>query len=384
LSLTPRHNWQATAERYGFRFHTLYAEPYWDESHAYALTLKQIEDDLESPTEELAAMCLDIVDRAIRNEEWLRRLAIPEPMWAVIRDSWRRDDPSLYGRFDFSYAGSGNAKLYEYNADTPTSLYESAFFQWLWLEEAAATRIIPHDADQFNSIQEKLITRFSVLPGKGLSRLHLACVEDNEEDAGTLLYLEDCARQAGLTTQQIAIGDIGINADRQFVDMEGDQITWLFKLYPWEWMFRENYAVYLMASKTRFLEPPWKAILSNKGLLALLWLRFPGHPNLLPSWFSDDPKASISGDYVRKPLYSREGANVEVFRQGRCIEWTLGPYGDEGGIVQALHIPPNFDDIHTVIGSWVIDREAAGIGIREDKSIITRDSSRFVPHFIDG
>jgi glutathionylspermidine synthase len=36
-----------------------------------------------------------------------------------------------------------------------------------------------------------------------------------------------------------------------------------------------------------------------------------------------------------------------------------------------------------VIGSWIIAGESAGIGIREDDSPITRDTSRFVPHRFD-
>jgi glutathionylspermidine synthase len=33
-----------------------------------------------------------------------------------------------------------------------------------------------------------------------------------------------------------------------------------------------------------------------------------------------------------------------------------------------------------LIGSWVVGDVASGIGIREDDSLITKDSSRFVPH----
>lgn len=35
----------------------------------------------------------------------------------------------LYGRMDLAYDGQGWAKLLEYNADTPTSFYESTAFQ---------------------------------------------------------------------------------------------------------------------------------------------------------------------------------------------------------------------------------------------------------------
>ena len=72
----------------------------------------------------------------------LRRLRIPEACWADRHESWRRGDATLYGRFDFSFGGQGPAKLLEYNADTPTSIFEAAVFQWTWLEQAMERRII--------------------------------------------------------------------------------------------------------------------------------------------------------------------------------------------------------------------------------------------------
>lgn len=147
----------------GFDFHIIDNEIYWDESRAYRFTLRQIEEQIEKPTAELHQMCLEVVDRAVKDEEILTQLAIPPLYWDVIAESWRARDPSLYGRMDFAWCGNAPVKLLEYNADTPTSLYESAYFQWLWLEDARRSGIIPRDADQYNAIQERLISRFSEL-----------------------------------------------------------------------------------------------------------------------------------------------------------------------------------------------------------------------------
>ena len=119
----------------GFHFHTPDGVPYWDESAHYRLTLREVEQDLENPTEELHEMCMDLVSRAVRDEEYLRKLAIPPAFWDFVRTSWLRGDPHLYGRMDLAYDGHGPAKLYELNYDTPTSLYECAVFQWVWLEQ---------------------------------------------------------------------------------------------------------------------------------------------------------------------------------------------------------------------------------------------------------
>jgi len=380
LACPERDDWRTTAEETGFDFHTLDGERYWDERACYAFTLEQIERQIEAPTAEIEAMCLELVGRAIDDEHDLRRLKIPEAFWPLISESWHRDDASLYGRLDLSFDDRGPAKLLEYNADTPTSIFEAAVFQWTWLEQAIERRIIPAHADQFNSIHERLIEAWKKLGGG--RPLHLAGTIENAEDAGTLAYLEDTARQAGLATTLIDIEDIGWRDDGSFVDPDGS-IELMFKLYPWEWMFHDAFGERLIKAPTRWIEPPWKAILSNKGILPLLWEMFPNHPNLLPAYFEDDAGAAALGtSFVRKPLYSREGANVALISGGVTIAEQEGPYGAEGFIRQALAPLPNFSGQYPVLGSWLIDHTPCGLSIREDENPITGNASRFLPHAI--
>jgi glutathionylspermidine synthase len=375
-----RDDWRATAETYGFNFHTIDGARYWDESAFYAFTAEQIERQIEVPTAEIDAMCLELVGRAIGDEKYLRRLKIPEAFWPLIRDSWDRDEASLYGRLDLSFGGRNAAKLLEYNADTPTSIFEAAVFQWTWLEQAIERRIVSARADQFNSIHEHLIEAWKKLGGG--RHLHLTGMTEFAEDAGTLAYLEDTARQAGLATTLIDIEAVGWRDKEGFVDLDNRPIQLAFKLYPWEWMFHEAFGRQLAQAPTRWIEPPWKAILSNKGILPLLWEMFPGHPNLLPAFFEDDPQAaSLGASFVRKPLYSREGANVTLINDGHAVE-QQGPYGAEGFIRQAAAPLPNFSNQYPVIGSWLIDHTPCGLSIREDENPITGNTSRFVPHII--
>ena len=381
LACHERDDWRATAAACGFDFHTIDGERYWDERACYAFTLDEIERQIEAPSGEIDAMCLELVGRAIDDERALRRLKIPEAFWPLIRDSWRRGEASLYGRLDLSFGGSGPAKLLEYNADTPTSIFEAAVFQWTWLEQAVERHILPAGADQFNSLHERLIDAWKKI-GSGV-HLHLAGSTGNAEDAATLAYLEDTARQAGLATTLIDIRDIGLRDDGGFVDLDSRGIELAFKLYPWEWMFHDAFGAKLASASTRWIEPPWKAILSNKGMLALLWEMFPGHPNLLPAFFEDDPNAArLGATFVRKPLYSREGANIALIRAGETVAEQQGPYGAEGFIRQALAPLPNFSGQYPVLGSWLIDHAPGGLSIREDENPITGNSSRFLPHAI--
>ena len=384
MPIKERANWQQQALEYGFKFHTLDGEKYWDESAYYQFTLEQIENDIEQPTEELHQMCLEVVDRVVKDDQLMKRFCIPQQQWDFVRTSWLNGDPSLYSRMDFAYSGKGPAKLYENNADTPTSLYETGFWQWMWLQDNVDSRALHRQSDQFNSLQDKLVNRFKDLQFLTPDRnLHFACSKDTDEDRGTVQYLEDCAKAAGLDTHFVFTEDIGRDAAGNFTDLKDQVITWLFKLYPWEFMFEEEFSGLLGQNNVRYIEPPWKSILSNKALMPMLWKMFPNHPNLLASFFEDELSQATQFDtLVKKPIFSREGANISIVRNQQEEVASQGPYGEEGYIYQAMHALPMFGENYTLVGSWLVDDESAGISIREDAQLVTQDTSRYLPHII--
>lgn len=358
VSITERPDWRDKATEYGFNFHTMYGEPYWCEDAYYKLTLAQVEK-LEDVTAELHQMCLKVVERVIASDELMTKFRIPKHTWGFVRQSWQTQQPSLYSRLDLAWDGIGEPKLLENNADTPTSLYEAAFFQWIWLEDQINAGNLPEGSDQFNSLQEKLIERFAELREQyGFQLLHLTCCRDTVEDRGTIQYLQDCAAEAEIATEFLYIDDIGLGEKGQFTDLQDQVIANLFKLYPWEFMLREMFSTKLEDAGVRWLEPAWKSIISNKALLPLLWEMFPDHPNLLPAYFAEDEHPPMD-KYVVKPIFSREGANVSIIENGKTIESVEGPYGEEGMIVQQFYPLPKFGDSYTLIGSWLINDQPA-------------------------
>ena len=366
--IAPRSDWQRKVEDLGFMYHSIDGV-YWDESACYRFAADEV-DTLEAATAELHERCLEAVGRIVEKGDF-ERFRIPAAFHKLVESSWKDEEPSLYGRFDLSWNGTGEPKMLEYNADTPTALLEASVVQWYWLQDAYP------EHDQFNSIHEKLIERWKAmreqLPASGI--VHFTGAADSVEDQANLDYLRDTAVQAGLDARALDIGEVGWDGTR-FVDLDGRRINTLFKLYPWEWMAREEFGQYLARGALRVIEPAWKMLLSNKAILPVLWEMFPGHPNLLAASFEPGHFAS---DFVKKPIYSREGANVSITAGGNTIE-APGEYGDEGFIWQSYHELPSFDGNFTVIGSWIVGHEPAGIGIREDATPITRDSSRFLPH----
>ncbi len=352
-------------------------------------------------------MCLEAVEQAIKRK-LLPYFGFDAAAVVLIEESWRRRDDdqlSLYGRFDFAYTSEAPPKMLEYNADTPTGLYEAAVMQWMWLEERFP------ESDQFNSLHEGLVEAWGKLrenlpQGENeAAALHLTCLMPHAEDEGTLHYMLDTALEAGWTAKAIAAGDIGwavpedvtdpTDPRGHFTDLQDTQIRTLFKIVPWDWLLADDFGARLssavMEKRLTVIEPAWKMVPANKAILALLWEMYPGHPNLLPA-FMDRTSFAAGTKVVAKPLLGREGANISIAilgeggaLDGAPIASQDGAYGAEGYVYQA-HAPlASATDAkgvthNAVIGSWVIDGVSRGIGIREDTGLITHNRSRFVPH----
>lgn len=389
---------------------------YWREGPFYDFTAAQVEA-LHADVATLFEMCIDAGDHILDNN-LLDRLGIPEFAWEQVARTWHDDSerglgdfsPSVYARFDLRYEDGSRPKMLEFNADTPTSLLESAVVQWYWHVATGQGK------DQWNALHERLIAGWR----RNLARLrearphlpdpltvHFACdeAESSGEDLFNTEYLMETARQAleplgyrvkFLWMSQIGAGDLA--ARDHFYDPDRERIHVIFKLYPWEWMCEERFARQCfrdmgdpLRDGTVWIEPPYKMLWSNKGLLAVLWRIFGDDPRrrdlLLPAYFEAERPGWLTS-YVRKPLLGREGANVTIVVDGRVVVSTPGPYGAGPFICQEYSPLPGFPDEsgtpwHPVLGVWVIDGEPAGLGIRESAGPVTDNLSHFVPHTID-
>lgn len=377
ITLDPRPDWRLKLAALGMDLDTGGAtpvSPYWAEDAAYVVEADAIEA-LHRAVDELAVMIEAAVEHVIAGDRFAA-LGIAPELARLATASWEADEPSLYGRFDLHWDGAGPPKLYEYNADTPTALFEAAVVQWHWLEECFP------GADQYNSIHEGLIATWARWREAGnLEAVHFACVPEDDDDLITTAYLQDTAVQAGLTGRLIDMTDIGWDG-RRFVDLEPAPITLMFKLYPWDWLAEEPFFPRLAAGGVRVVEPAWRVIAASKGILAILWELFPGHPSLLPAHFD---RGSVVGPAVLKPMLGREGASIRIDDgMGGQLATTEGPYDDMAMVAQAFAPLPEFDGWRPVVGAWMIGGEARGIGIREERSLVTGRGARFVPHLIAG
>lgn len=376
----PRKDWRSTVESQGLVYPMTEMpdgteRPYWFEGAFYEFSMDEVET-LEAATETLHGMCVEAAKFLTTGA--MGDLGLPPGALDLAAASLAKNPPSLYGRFDLRFDGTGPAKLLEYNADTPTGLVESAVVQWFWLDD-----VMP-SCDQWNSVHDRLIAGWKNLTPRLPSRtVHFAHHpgEPTGEEWMTAAYMRDTADQAGLNTVGLTVFDIGYDtATGRFVGGHDEPLSVCYKLYPWENMLREDFGRHVMADpdSVTWIEPLWKVLLSNKALLAALWHLYPGHENLLPAYMNDPGPLS---EWVAKPLHGREGDAIRIRADG--IEHTqAGEYGAEGYCYQAWAPLPDFDGNKAVLGSWVVEGRAAGLGMRESDGFITDYYARFVPHVI--
>jgi glutathionylspermidine synthase len=414
---------------------------YWPDNAYYALTSAEVAE-LRRVCTLLTRMFIDAGDYIIQNNLFAK-LGIPGWMVPAIKKTWEDDSPevywpSFYGRFDIRWGGFNHPgvatdatlrvpKLLEYNADTPTALPESTTVQWEWLQAMMTGN------GQWNDTYECLvlawirsIERYEERSGRPVSVVHIAhSSEDTSgEDQMNAAWVGAAAEEAAaalrkqgkpgfevkyLTMEQIQIiqhndqlvsvapGETELINKGYFLDGDGKPIHVIFKLYPWEWMFNEAFGKtaawnMLQPKGTIWIEPPYKALWSNKGILPILWELYKDDPVrsefLLPAYFEGEEPAGFAANCARKPLLGREGASVTLMQGGEELEAHSGEYGAEGFVLQQLAPLPAFDGVggpwHPVLGVWCIDNEgAAGLGIRESRTLVTDNQSCFAPHVID-
>ncbi len=395
LEQIPRDNWREKLVEQGFLFHSIDDHGndishtcdkfiYWREDVAYAFTKAQSEK-IEKATNEVHSMCVESLSDLIKKGD-LSRIFIPNHIQSLVEESFKNKDFHVYGRFDFSWNGNGEPKMLEYNADTPTSLLEASIAQWHWRAD-----VYPQYS-QFNNIHNALVNRWAEFKKQcKLNFIHLGCFFESQEDVGNVRYMEECCRQAGLETRLFHMPRMGVDAEGNYLDDEDFIIEGIFKLYPWEMFFEEDLFLEYSKRKTHWIEPIWKAGLSNKAILPVLWENYPNHPNLLEAHFSKDKM--ISKNFVKKPVLSREGCNIDIFKNNEKIESIDGIYKDSGYIYQDYCQVASFDSqektgwlsvdkVYTSIGSWVVGDKAVGISLREDISQVTKNTAYFVPHYV--
>ncbi|PHH82193.1 hypothetical protein CDD82_6751 [Ophiocordyceps australis] len=415
IEVEPRPNSTRLIQSQGLPFAT---DSYWPDDCYYSFTSDEIAL-IEQAGHDVFDMCCEAAEYLVEHPDvMVNDMAIPAFALRQIKESWNREPAwaSVVARFDVCFGGLDNPdpalrtpRFYEFNADTPFCLVETACIQWLWLEQTG------HGNDQYNTIYESLVqawTRNLDLVEKALGHrirfVHFATARgdfDGEEATNTLMLASAC-REAGWPTRTMAVEQIALSAeDGRFYDQHGDHIDVIFKVYPYEMMVRERFgeacfrdmdnigqrdAAGNYTGGTVWIEPPYKMLWSNKALFAILWKLFKDDPRskfLIPTYLEHEAPASLNS-FARKPIFSRYGQGIQLEQDGHILQkQDDNCYGKEGHVIQELALPPEYKDSqgrprYTVLGLWFIDGEPAGLNVREAQSPITDDYAPFIPHSI--
>lgn len=318
-------------------------------------------------------------------------LGIPFNLVDMIKKSWENDVHwHIYGRFDFAGGIDGKPiKLLEFNADTPTALFETALLQWALLKENGMD-----ENRQFNDVYEaikenfkRLITLYDdtvafddIYEGW---KILFSSMHGNDEEEATVKLLMQMAHDAGFEVgfeylQDVKFDENGIY-DRDEVGYE-----YWFKLYPWEDMATDEpeLATTLTAimnnQKAILLNPAYTLLFQSKGILKILHDLYPSSPYLLKSSF--EPLNGVK--QVAKPLFGREGANVEIINQDKTVAVKNdGPYSNYKKLYQEfVELPQDTDGLKYQAGVFFA-YEGCGVGFRKGGEILD-NMSKFVGHFI--
>lgn len=357
---------------------------YWQEGAYYEFTYEQFEQHIFPAAAEIQRLYESILPKLLGDDAFLDRLMIPPHLRDYVRNSYYKNNTATIGRLDLAYDGINPPRLLEYNADTPAIIYETGFYQGKWLDDMIESGQLPETYSQFNTLQDDLIAALAAKKTL-LNPLHIACYQKAPEDRMTVSYIENCAKYAGITTSIVEYEDIATSSDGGLYDNNGNVISSVYKFYPWEWILSEKkYSSMLANCKALFMEPAWKLMFANKMTLVKLWEKFEGHSNLLPAYSEEDPNADrIWDDCVLKPVYSREGENIQLISNGEVIDSRDGPYEDSGFIVQKRYHLPKFGSKYAIITVWIIDGRPSAMGVLEQEgSSIIDNHSRYVPHVI--
>ena len=376
-------------ESLGFVWHTDSDQSSYISDELVVLSEQEAEAYYEA-TNELYDMYVEAAEYVVENNLF-HEIGIPFNLVDVIKESWENDVHwHLYGRFDLAGGIDGRPiKLLEFNADTPTALFETAIVQWAILKQNNL-----EESSQFNTTYEALVANFKrlVTLEEDVSNFEenydgwnflFTSVKGNSEEENTVRLLQHIATEAGYNTEFAYIDDVEFDAEEGIFYNDTNYELW-FKLIPWEEIALEESDLAMLLSnivknqKAIIFNPAYTLLFQSKGLLKILWDLYPNHPLLLESSFEP-----LEGQkQVKKPIFGREGGNVSILDENTSeLESVDGDYANHKMVYQAYtKLATNALGQSYQAGIFYA-YEACGLGFRKGGKILD-NASKFVGHVV--
>ena len=347
-------------------------------------------DKYYEATNELYDMFVEAGEYVIEND-LLHEIGIPFNLIDMVKQSWENDVHwHLYGRFDLAGGVDGKPiKLIEFNADTPTALFETAIVQWALLKANGMD-----DRSQFNNTYEAIKENFKRLVVMGGDtekfgeiydgwKILFSSVKGSIEDENTTKLLQAAANEAGFGTDFAFADEVEFDGE-EGVFKDNENFEYWFKLIPWENIGIDESGLALMLreimenQKAIILNPAYTLMFQSKAFMKILWDLYPNHPLLLET--SYEP---LEGKrQVEKRVFGREGANTVILNeQNHVMAQEEGEYENFAPIYQEYVELPIDKNGESYQAGVFYAYEACGLGFRRG-GLILNNYSKFVGHVI--
>jgi glutathionylspermidine synthase len=377
-------------EEIGLQWHTDSDGSSYIADEMVLVTEEEAEAYYEAANTVYDMMC-EAGDYVVENDLF-HELGIPFNLVDMIKMSWENDVHwHLYGRFDFAGGICGQPiKLIEFNADTPTALYETAVIQWAILKANGID-----ENRQFNNIFEALKDNFKrlITLDEDVSsfednydgwKILFSSIADNSEEEVTVKFLQQAAYEAGFDTGFEYLDKVGFLENEGIFDSENINYEYWFKLFPWEDIAIDESELSLILKeimqnqKAIILNPAYTLMFQSKGMLKILYDLFPDSPYLLETAYEP-----LKGKkYVEKKVFGREGANTTIYNaDGTVMQKRDGEYEHYNSVYQEYVELPYDENNESYQAGVFFAYEGCGLGFRRGAKILD-NMSKFVGHII--
>ncbi|MCK9491500.1 MAG: glutathionylspermidine synthase family protein [Sulfurimonas sp.] len=379
----------ANLEELGFTWHTDSDTTKYINDELVVITQDEAEAYYKAGNE-IYDMFVEAAEYVIENNLFFE-LGIPFNLVEMIKKSWENDVHwHIYGRFDLAGGIDANPiKLIEFNADTPTSLFETALLQWALLKE--------NDMDeekQFNNVYDAIRDNFKRLITLDEEtdlfderydgwKILFSSVEGDDEEEATTRLLQQIATDAGFNTSFEYLNNVRFDEEGIF-DGDENQYEYWFKLYPWEDIgssepeLATTLNTIMQNQKAIILNPAYTLLFQSKGIMKIIYDLFPDSPYLLKTSF--EPLNGLK--QVEKTVFGREGANTKILStNGDVIEQTDGEYGNYKKIYQEYVEFAKDENGAKYQAGLFFAYESCGLSFRKGSEIMD-NMSKFVGHVI--
>jgi len=323
--------------------------------------------------------------------DMFHEIGIPFNLISQIKESWENEIHwHLYGRFDLAGGIDGKPiKLLEFNADTPTALFETAIVQWAILKQNGMD-----ESRQFNIVYDKLLENFQRLVTLEESvedftkryegwKFLFTAVRGSAEEENTVRLLQHIATEAGYETEFAFMDEVEFDSKEGIFYQDESYELW-FKLLPWEDIAIEESELgallgdIISNQKAIIFNPAYTLMFQSKGIMKILWDLYPDHPLLLETSFAplEDKKQ------VKKPIFGREGGSVSILNEdGSVLLSEKGDYEGFAPVYQAyVELPTDHSGAQYQAGLFYA-YESCGLGFRKGGKIMN-NLSKFVGHIV--